>query len=100
MSDDDLRRTVRVRIEGLVQGVGFRYFTQCAAAELGVAGFVRNRYDGSVEALFAGSSAAVAAIIERCHHGPAGARVARVRVIAEGGEEPSDFRVLPTDRGR
>jgi acylphosphatase len=99
MGNAGVRRTVRVRIEGLVQGVGFRYFTQCAAAELGVAGFVRNRYDGTVEALFSGAPEAVAAIIERCHHGPSGARVASVQVIVEGGEPPCDFRVLPTDRG-
>ena len=53
-------RTVHVRITGRVQGVSYRAWTEDAAAELGLRGWVRNRRDGSVEAVFSGSDAAVA----------------------------------------
>ena len=65
----------RVVIRGLVQGVGFRYWTEYTALEHGLEGFVRNRRDGSVEAVFAGLPEAVAAMIETCRRGPRGARV-------------------------
>jgi len=97
MSEGNGRRTVRVRIEGRVQGVGFRHFTYCAAVELGITGFVRNRHDGAVEALFCGAPDAVAAILERCRRGPAGARVARVEIIGEGDDAPAGFVVLSTN---
>ena len=63
-------RAVRVRIEGSVQGVGFRYWTERVATELGLAGWVRNRRDGSVEALFCGPAEDVAEMLERCRDGP------------------------------
>ena len=69
------RRTVRVRIEGGVQGVGYRYWTERVAGELGLTGWVRNRRDGSVEALFAGPAADVAQMLERCKDGPRSAHV-------------------------
>jgi len=69
----DVIRHVIVR--GRVQGVGFRAFVADEAIRRGLAGWVRNRRDGSVEALFAGSAEAVAAMIEACHEGPWGARV-------------------------
>jgi len=90
------RRTVRVRIEGRVQGVGYRDFVERAAAELGLAGFVRNRRDGAVEALLSGSRAAVAEMLERCRRGPSAAHVAAVTVVAEGEAEPTGFVVLPS----
>ncbi len=65
----------RVVIRGRVQGVGFRAWTEVTALECGLQGWVRNRRDGSVEALFAGSPEAVAAMIEHCRRGPPGARV-------------------------
>jgi acylphosphatase len=60
----------RVRIEGLVQGVFYRYSTQQKARELGVQGWVRNLRDGSVECLLEGERDAVEALIRWCHHGP------------------------------
>jgi len=90
------RRTVRVRIEGRVQGVGFRYFVERAAAELGLTGFVRNRRDGAVEALLSGSRTAVDDMLERCRRGPSAARVTAVSIIAEGEAEPTGFAVLPS----
>jgi acylphosphatase len=91
-----------VVIRGRVQGVGFRMWTEDTALQHGVAGFVRNRRDGCVEAVFAGSADAVAAMIEACQHGPAGARVDGV-TEQQGGPDllaarhPGErFSVLPT----
>ena len=89
-------RTVRVRIEGGVQGVGYRYWTERVAGELGLAGWVRNRRDGTVEALFAGPADDVAQMLERCKTGPPSARVIAVKVVEEDGTAPTGFDVLPT----
>jgi acylphosphatase len=62
-------------IRGGVQGVGFRAWTEVTALERGIEGWVRNRRDGCVEALFSGEEADVAAMIAQCRHGPPGARV-------------------------
>jgi acylphosphatase len=64
-----------VVIRGRVQGVGFRAWTEYTALERGLQGWVRNRRDGAVEALFAGPPDAVDAMIAACHQGPRGARV-------------------------
>ena len=64
-----------VIIRGRVQGVGYRAFTEITALECGIEGWVRNRHDGSVEALFSGAEAEVAAMIAACRRGPPGARV-------------------------
>ena len=68
----------RVVIRGRVQGVGFRAWTEYTALDLGLEGWVRNRRDGTVEALFAGPQEAVAAMLDACRQGPPGARVAAV----------------------
>lgn len=82
-------------VTGRVQGVGYRYGMVMAAQRLGVAGWVRNRRDGSVEATIAGDAAAVAALIEWSRHGPAGAEVAHVAVEAGSGSFDG-FAQLPT----
>jgi acylphosphatase len=64
-----------VIVHGRVQGVGFRAFVESEALTRGIEGWVRNRRDGSVEALFAGESQAVADMIAVCGEGPLGARV-------------------------
>lgn len=64
-----------VVVGGRVQGVAFRDWTVRTARDLGVSGWVRNRRDGSVEALLAGPEAAVAAMVEACRRGPPLARV-------------------------
>jgi acylphosphatase len=64
-----------VVIRGRVQGVGFRAWTEYTALEHGLQGWVRNRRDGSVEALFVGPAHAVAAMIVACRQGPRGSRV-------------------------
>ena len=89
-------RTVRVRIEGHVQGVGFRYWTELAAAGLGLAGWVRNRRDGGVEAVFSGPPEDVAEMIARCRDGPPAAHVRFLKVLEEQEAPPPGFDVLPT----
>ena len=73
----------RVIIEGRVQGVFFRNHTQEMAYELSVNGWVKNRGDGSVEALFEGHKENVEQIIRWCHRGPSEARVMNVRTSWE-----------------
>ena len=84
-----------LKISGRVQGVGFRYHMIRAARELGVTGWVRNRRDGSVEAMVQGAPEAVEAMIAWARRGPPGAAVADVR-IAEGSGEFPEFGTLPT----
>jgi len=89
-------RTVQVRIEGRVQGVGYRVWTERVAIGLGLEGWVRNRRDGSVEAVFQGTDAAVAEMISRCKSGPSGSAVTRVEVLGEGVGAFSGFEVRET----
>jgi acylphosphatase len=65
----------RVVIRGRVQGVGYRAWAEIVATERDLEGWVRNRRDGSVEAVFAGTQDTVLAMIELCRQGPRGARV-------------------------
>lgn len=67
-----------VRIRGHVQGVGYRNALHARAAALGLSGWVRNRSDGSVEALVAGAPAGMEAILEWARRGPPAARVSHV----------------------
>lgn len=62
--------SLRVSVRGRVQGVGFRWFTRDAADAVGVTGWVRNRHDGSVEALLHGGTAAVESVIDAMREGP------------------------------
>ncbi len=73
-------KTVRVVVSGRVQGVAFRASCQHQAVQLGVRGWVRNRWDGTVEALLAGPEEAVDAMVEWCRRGPPAASVTRVEV--------------------
>lgn len=77
----------RVLIRGRVQGVGFRAWTEVMAAERGIEGWVRNRRDGAVEALFAGASEAVLAMIDLCREGPPGARVEAIDQREAGADD-------------
>ena len=90
------RRSVRVRLEGRVQGVGFRYWTERAATDLGLDGWVRNRRDGGVEAVFSGDADVVAEMLERCKQGPPSARVDFVKILDEPTPPSPGFVVRPT----
>lgn len=87
------KRTVHVRIEGRVQGVGYRAWVVRAANGLGLTGWVRNRDDGSVEAVFQGPPDVVQDMLRRCEIGPPAADVSRVEVIGEGGGAYQGFEV-------
>jgi acylphosphatase len=84
------RRTI---VHGRVQGVFFRDTTRRQAAARGVAGWVRNRHDGTVEAVFEGEPEAVEGLLAFCREGPRGARVERVEVTDEGPEGLAGFEV-------
>jgi acylphosphatase len=91
-----------VTIRGRVQGVGYRAWVEYQAMASGLEGWVRNRRDGSVEALFAGPGKAVAEMVALCRHGPPSARVAAVLDEPAGADQlglrgPGEgFSVLPT----
>ena len=92
---------VHVAVRGRVQGVGYRAFVEDEAARLGLRGWVRNRRDGSVEAVFAGEAEPIRAMIGLCRQGPPGARVdsldQREATAGERGLGGADrFAVLPT----
>ena len=92
----DVTRHVIVR--GRVQGVGFRAFVEDEAVRRKLAGWVRNRRDGTVEAVFSGPEKTVEEMIAACRKGPPGSRVDDVAVSegAAGDPTPGHFTVLPT----
>jgi len=73
-------KTYRVRIEGRVQGVGFRYYTQAEANRLGINGWVHNCEDGSVETLISGDDAQLNSMLRWLKHGPSSAIVSDTHV--------------------
>jgi acylphosphatase len=88
------RVRVRIAVRGRVQGVWFRGSTREVAERLGIVGWARNLPDGSVEILAQGTSLAVAELVEWCHLGPSGARVAGVATQREIVQDDlQDFRV-------
>jgi len=89
-------RTVHVSISGRVQGVGYRAWTERQAIALGLSGWVRNRSDGTVEAVFSGAPADVEAMIAGCRHGPSAAHVDAVLVTEAAPLAEKGFRTLPT----
>jgi acylphosphatase len=90
-----------VAFRGLVQGVGFRAFVEHEALRRGAEGWVRNRRDGTVEAVVAGTAETVEAVIAACRRGPRSGRVDAVDVRAGRADELAlrggeTFAVLPT----
>jgi acylphosphatase len=92
----EARKCVRLRITGRVQGVWFRGWTIDQARELGLDGWVRNRRDGSVEAVASGPAERVDELIARCRKGPPSAVVDRVDVAPDTAEVAPGFHQKPT----
>jgi acylphosphatase len=88
--------TVRLKITGRVQGVGYRLWATRIAASLGLRGWVRNRPDGSVEALVTGAPQDVAAMVEASRKGPVGAHVTEVTATTDEDDDSVGFVALPT----
>ena len=80
-------RTLHVLIHGRVQGVGFRAWTHHQAELHGLTGWVRNRRDGTVEAVFSGPGDLVDAVLKACRQGPRGSVVERIEPLEDGGAE-------------
>lgn len=91
-----MRRAVHVVITGRVQGVGFRAFVEREAEALRLDGWVRNRRDGTVEAVFAGDESDIQHILMELNAGPPAAAVTDVRTGPYEGPIPSGFSSLPT----
>ena len=87
---------VKARIFGRVQGVWYRAWTEKEASRRGLCGWVRNRTDGSVEAVFAGERTQVEAMLEACRIGPPAARVTDIDIQAIEEYAEGSFQVLPT----
>ena len=83
-----------VVVHGWVQGVFFRDTVRRRAEGAGLSGWVRNNWDGTVEAVFEGERAAVERLIAYCHEGPRGASVDRVELVEEDPEGCSGFRIV------
>jgi acylphosphatase len=91
--DDRSMRTVRVRISGRVQGVFFRASCARLARDLGISGWIRNRPEGDLEAVFQGPDPAVGDMLTWCRHGPPAARVEGIEIRAEQPLRDTGFRV-------
>jgi acylphosphatase len=89
-------QTLHIRIEGHVQGVGYRAWAEYNARAMGLRGWVRNRRDRSVEMVLHGPSDDVADMVRCCERGPPGARVTRVEILGEVAGTFDGFKVLPT----
>ena len=89
--------TVHVIVRGKVQGVGFRAYTEMQARALRLDGWVRNRRDGSVEALFSGEAALIERMLIALRVGPPNSTVTNVRSEPSEDAVPPGFRVLPTE---
>jgi acylphosphatase len=90
------RKSVRVRIEGRVQGVGFRAWVAIRAQAFGLFGWVANRRDGGVEAVLSGDPCQVDELVAMCHEGPPGGHVAWVAVHDEPDCACDGFSIRPT----
>ena len=91
-----MTKVLHAVITGRVQGVGYRAWISREAERLELAGWLRNRRDGSVEAVFMGDEDPVVRMLDGCWRGPRGAKVGNVvaTVVPDGGWD--DFSVLPT----
>lgn len=88
--------TIRVFVHGFVQGVSYRRWLQSQALDRGIYGWVRNRTDGSVEALLHGDAHAVDDMVRACRHGPDLARVDKLHSEPAQYDGIQDFRIEQT----
>lgn len=91
-----MKAAKHLHIEGRVQGVGFRYEMEAEARQLGLTGWVRNRDDGSVEAVVYGNIRGIEDIIAWAKHGPRLAKVTRLQVSEAEDPGSDSFVILPT----
>ena len=89
-------KSVRLIIQGRVQGVSYRYWTVSEASARSLDGWVRNRRDGNVEAFISGPAATVDEMIEACRIGPRAARVTNIEIHDENTRAAKGFEQLPT----
>lgn len=89
-------KSVHATMSGRVQGVCYRAWTAEQAARLGLSGWVRNRSDGTVEALFSGPATDVDAMLEKCRRGPTLAHVKDMALIPAEAPDGPGFHMLPT----
>ena len=94
---DGLKTSTRLRIYGRVQGVWYRGWAVDEARSLGLSGWIRNRRDGSVEAVISGEEAAVREMVARCWPGPPAAKVERIEETAAADPGTNGFGQLPTE---
>ncbi|HTW34804.1 MAG TPA: acylphosphatase [Rhizomicrobium sp.] len=94
-SDDDIT-SLRLKVEGFVQAVGFRNFIIEKARALNLDGWVRNRSDGTVEALVSGSTKSVEALVGACTQGPAGSKVTSIDLHKAEPPEEKGFHRRPS----
>lgn len=92
-----MRKAVHVIVSGRVQGVGFRAFVEREAGAAGIDGWVRNRREGTVEALFAGEDAAVEQVLNAVRQGPPSSLVRDVLTMPHDGLAKRGFKMLPTE---
>lgn len=90
------RLCVHATIHGTVQGVGYRSWTEKEATARGLTGWVRNRTDGTVEAVFCGDEPQVEAMLKACEDGPLRAQVTKVERKMPDTPPPADFKQLAT----
>ncbi len=91
-----MSKSLHVVITGRVQGVGYRAWAANRATQLGLRGWVRNRRDGSVEAVFKGEDQTMVRMLDDCWRGPRSAAVNNVVATAIADEQWPDFSVRPT----
>ena len=91
-----MAKTIHVIISGRVQGVAYRHWTLNAASKKSLVGWVRNRRDGCVEAVFSGTEEDVADMLQACWSGPMLARVKDIKTEDFEGTVPACFELLPT----
>jgi acylphosphatase len=92
------RQAVHLVVSGRVQGVGYRFWTANEAARLMLDGWVRNRPDGTVEAVLAGDAEALRQMVEACRRGPAHASVRTVTELPAPPDPGPGFRISSSER--